>query len=121
MATGPELVETVKDLTELATLSMQAMVIFDDFDDKVAGKDDLLRRMALTKEQIEATLQGLREIVNATHTARDQSLSGGCFASHSWCARAVRKLTILCRFCDSSSPTCRLRTEWQPSSWLRGN
>ena len=73
MATGPVLVETVEDLTELATLSMQAMVIFDDFDDKVAGKDDLLRRMALTKEQIEATLQGLREIVNAAHTARNQA------------------------------------------------
>lgn len=66
-------VETVKDLTELATLSMQAMVIFGDFDDKVNEKDGLLQRMGVTKQQIEATLQNLRDLVNAAHTARDQA------------------------------------------------
>ena len=51
MAAVPQLVETVKDLSELATLSMQAVVIFDDFDDKVTEKDGLLQRMNLTKKR----------------------------------------------------------------------
>ena len=73
MAAVPQLVETVKDLSELATLSMQAMVIFDDFDDKVSEKDGLLQRMNLSKAQVEDTLQGLRDIMNAAHRARDQA------------------------------------------------
>ena len=73
MAAVPQLVETVKDLSELATLSMQAMVIFDDFDDKVTEKDGLLQRMNLTKAQVDTTLQGLRDIVDAAHRARDQA------------------------------------------------
>ena len=73
MAAVPQLVETVKDLSELATLSMQAMVIFDDFDDKVSEKDGLLQRMNLTKAQVDTTLQGLRDIVDAAHPARDQA------------------------------------------------
>ena len=70
MAAVPQLVETVKDLSELATLSMQAMI--NDFDDKVTEKDGLLQRMNLSKAQVEGTLQGLRYIMNAAHSARDQ-------------------------------------------------
>ena len=65
MAAVPQLVETVKDLSELATLSMQAMI--NDFDDKVIEKDGLLQRMNLSKAQVEGTLQGLRDIMNAAH------------------------------------------------------
>ena len=73
MAAVPQLVETVKDLSELATLSMQAKIIFDDFVDKVTEKDDLLQRMHLSEAQVEETLQGLRDIMNAAHRARDQA------------------------------------------------
>lgn len=78
MAAVPQLVETVKDLSELATLSMQAMIIFDDFDDKVTEKDGLLQRMNLSKAQVEGTLQGLRDIMNAAHRARDQASEEIC-------------------------------------------
>ena len=78
MAAVPQLVETVKDLSELATLSMQAMVIFDDFDDKVTEKDGLLQRMNLTKDQVDDTLQGLRNIVDAAHRARDRASEEIC-------------------------------------------
>ena len=70
--------ETVKDLSELATLSMQAMIIFDDFDDKVTEKDGLLQRMNLSKAQVDGTLQGLRDIMNAAHRARDQASEEIC-------------------------------------------
>ena len=78
MAAVPQLVETVKDLSELATLSMQAMIIFDDFDDKVTEKDGLLQRMNLSKAQVDGTLQGLRDIMNAAHRARDQASEEIC-------------------------------------------
>ena len=73
MAAVPQLVETVTDLSELATLSMQAMVIFDDFDDKVTAKDGLLQRMNLTKARVDTTLQDLQDILDAAHRVRDQA------------------------------------------------
>ena len=73
MAAVPQLVETVTDLSELATLSMQAMVIFNDFDDKVIAKDGLLQRMNLTKARVDTTLQDLQDILDAAHRVRDQA------------------------------------------------
>ena len=60
-------------LQDLATLAMQAMVIFDDLDDKLIDHPHLLDATGIKKEEVEQTSQLLRAMTDLTFAARNDA------------------------------------------------
>lgn len=59
-------------LQDMATLAMQAMVIFDDLDDKLTNHPRLLEAAGIQNREVQRTARLLRAMTDFTHAARDE-------------------------------------------------
>ena len=66
-----DLVQDTADLSELAAVGMQVMVMIDDIDDKFCDKPHLLAAVKMERPEIDELLRLARKLMDELHTAKD--------------------------------------------------
>ncbi len=68
-----DLVQDTADLSELAAVGMQVMVMLDDIDDKFIDKPHLLAAVNIERAEVDELLRLARKLVDELHTAKDMT------------------------------------------------
>ena len=66
-----DLVQDTADLSELAAVGMQVMVMLDDIDDKFIDKPHLLAAVNIERAEVDEPLRLARKLLDELHTAKD--------------------------------------------------